>query len=471
MVFFSFSINLTLVVFELVDSYPGPLSSLLGCWKVSILSPLLFSIVFSFVWEVVQPSTFPWNDGVFRLDGVWIIAFADDLVVLSPSRIKLAEILAKLDARFPEYNLAINLGKTEVMTFYPRGSRHNTQTTVQIRGHNLKQVDSFSYLGINLTNTSSLSKHIDVVLQRAKVSLHKTTDLLIRLNISDLSRLHCYYLSFIQAQLYGLEIIPHSCTFITRFEGLRNLFVRQMFALPQGTPTELFYILFPSFHPAILCLQRRFSFFNRALKHDLKEVPTGFIFDSSLLARSCGWFYESFEFYKTICQQARITDFDFARDVPALLALAKNEDQFAFSYLRASSGSSLSFFRLIRHPEGLQKFRSVFSVLSLHHQHIVLCFAANQMRWTFLSSPRRFCPLCGSSWTWEHFFSCTGVAPILMPRGLSLMHFRTQIYESNWKAVFRDIAHILLIWSFVLIRDPNLSLNYDVDGLKSMMVS
>jgi hypothetical protein len=156
--------------------------------------------------------------------------------------------------------------------------------------------------------------------------------------------------------------------------------------------------------------------------------------------------------------------------VPALLTLSKNEEQFAFSYLRASSGSSMSFFRLIRHPEDLKKFRSALSALSIHHQHIILCFAVNQMLWTFLSSSRRFCPLCGNSRSWEHFFLCVDVAPVLLSRDLTLSKFRAQIYNSNWMDVFRDIAHVLLVWSFVLNRDPNQSLSYDVESFKTLLV-
>ncbi len=322
----------------------------LGLLEGSILSPLLFSIVFSMVWEVICPSAFPWCGVPFKIDDVWILAYADDLVILSPSRIKLASVLSLLEERFAEYNLSINLNKTEIMTFFPRGCRHDPQSTITLRGHSLSQVSRFNYLGVLLSDTSSLTLHVDLILQRAKISLHKTVELLQQLQIHDLSRLRCYFTSLIQSQLYGLELIPHSQSFISRFDGLRNLFVRRLFGLPQGAPSELFYILFPSLHPALLCLQRRHAFFKRALRHDLKEVPLSFLFDASLLPRSCGWFFESFELYRYFCPLVAVREFDFARDIPALLELTRDEYLYAFSFIRASSGSCMSFFRLVRHP-------------------------------------------------------------------------------------------------------------------------
>jgi hypothetical protein len=81
------------------------------------------------------------------------------------------------------------------------------------------------------------------------------------------------------------------------------------------------------------------------------------------------------------------------------------------------------------------------------------------------------CPLCGSSWTWEHFCSCEDVAPVLSSRGLTLSKFRSLIYESEWAAVYQEIAHVLLIWSLVLTRDPDLSLSYEVDVFREMILS
>jgi hypothetical protein len=127
----------------------------LGLLEGSILSPILFIIVLSFVWDVLKPSLLP--DGMlqYKLKGreIWIIAFADDLVILSPSRKKLARSLRRLDVEFRKFNLQKSFVKTETMTFYPRSAPRSSPPPIVVRNHALKQVDTFKYLGVTLDST------------------------------------------------------------------------------------------------------------------------------------------------------------------------------------------------------------------------------------------------------------------------------------------------------------------------------
>lgn len=56
----------------------------LGLLEGSILSPLLFVIIFSFVWDLLRPSDFPTHEDCSKpsFESLWILAFADDLVIL-----------------------------------------------------------------------------------------------------------------------------------------------------------------------------------------------------------------------------------------------------------------------------------------------------------------------------------------------------------------------------------------------------
>jgi hypothetical protein len=163
----------------------------LGLLEGSVLSPLLFSIVFSFVWRVVDPlSALLGVNSAFKIDDVWILAFADDLVVLSPNRELLTRVLIQLDAEFLRFNL------------------------------------------------------------RSKISLFKTVNLLRQLQIHSISRLRCYFLSFVQAQLYGLELLPYSRSLITI--GLRTLGICTFAPYSISLPAPHVSFFTSSGHPTIL---------------------------------------------------------------------------------------------------------------------------------------------------------------------------------------------------------------------------
>ncbi len=62
----------------------------------------------------------------------------------------------------------------------------------------------------------------------------------------------CYFLSFVQAQYYGLELLPFSQSLVNQLVSTRNFFTQSLFRLPPGTSSELFYMLWPSFTPQAL---------------------------------------------------------------------------------------------------------------------------------------------------------------------------------------------------------------------------
>jgi hypothetical protein len=118
-------------------------------------------------------------------------------------------------------------------------------------------------------------------------------------------------------------------------------------------------------------------------------VIDALLFDATvLMSRSCGWFYESFCFYREICPSVRLSDFDFERDVGGQLLSLVNDEvwrserngflctsltsynashvwliSYSFSFIQASQGSSLSFFRVVTSAQGIESFRREFSLL------------------------------------------------------------------------------------------------------------
>jgi hypothetical protein len=443
----------------------------LGLLEGSILSPILFIIIFSFVWDFVKPSPFPApdDDSELKLDSIWILAFADDLVILSPSRRKLQEILQKLDVEMLRFNLQISLQKTETMMFRRHMSAPTPPAPIVIRSCPLKEVDSFKYLGVLISQTGSLSQHGENCSQRARASALLTVDLLHRLTITDITRIKSYFLCFVQAQFYALEFLPPSA--LPQLEQIRNVFLRCLFKLPPGTPSDLFYILFPSYSPVVLCLKRRLSFFNRCLRHDLSCVSSSVLVDTvDLYSMACGWMHESFLLYKSIAPTINHAKFDFLSDLSSLQDIVSSEEAFAFEYIRASSSVCMSFFQLVPSSHGLRIFRKVLSQLELHFQHVILAFATSQLRWSFFQFPSQKCPLCfAASWYWDHFFVCPLMMPFLASRCIHLSSFRAAVKLSRWPFVFDVISNVLLCWHFALAgAQSHRVLQYDPDVFRSL---
>ncbi len=223
------------------------------------------------------------------------------------SRVKLEKVLCQLDQEMGKFNLQMSWQKTEIMMFRPHASPFPTPDPVSIRSNSLKDVTFFSYLGVHVSQTGSLVDHGTPVAQRARVSALMTVNLLQKLAIHSIPRLKCYFLSFIQSQFYALKMLPLSI-----LPKIGTLFLRNMFRLPPCTPSELFYVLFPSFTPAILCLRRRLAFFRRCLRHNLKCVTSSFLLDATnSYNMTCGWMHDSFLLFRSVETSAQYCKFDF----------------------------------------------------------------------------------------------------------------------------------------------------------------
>jgi hypothetical protein len=83
----------------------------IGVLEGSVLSPCLFGILFSVVWDIVANSDFPTPElRVYNEGCVWLIAYADDLVVITLSASKLEKVLNVLARELKLLNLQMRCG-------------------------------------------------------------------------------------------------------------------------------------------------------------------------------------------------------------------------------------------------------------------------------------------------------------------------------------------------------------------------
>jgi hypothetical protein len=77
-----------------------------GVLEGSVLSPCLFGILFSVIWDLFLTTPFPTvNVRIYNCDSLWFVAYADDLVVITLSASKLEQVLNKMAVELRKLNL------------------------------------------------------------------------------------------------------------------------------------------------------------------------------------------------------------------------------------------------------------------------------------------------------------------------------------------------------------------------------
>ncbi len=211
----------------------------LGVLEGSCLSPFLFSTVFSVVWDFVNCADFPSSQPrVLNLGEIWLIAFADDIVILSVSHARLQAVLTKLFTELKNFNLSINLIKTETLTFQPPRIRTQGQAAAfSLDNKQLVQVELFKYLGIFVSSNWGFSCHITRMQGRAEAAAVELIRLATRLDIRSPGRVSVFYRSLVESQWHGLEIMPQAMA--NEMELTRAHFIKKFFDLPSPTANLL----------------------------------------------------------------------------------------------------------------------------------------------------------------------------------------------------------------------------------------
>jgi hypothetical protein len=421
----------------------------LGVLEGSCLSPFLFSTVFSVIWDFVSCSPFPSDQPrVLNLGHFWLIAFADDVVILSTSFAELQTVLSKLFNELKKFNLAMNLVKTESLTFVPprvRTAGLNAQT-FEINGVKLGKVNEFKYLGIFVNARWGFPGHITRMRGRAEAAASELIRLVTHLDIRDPGRLATYFRVLVDSQWHGLELLPLAV--IKEIEAVRAHFVNHLFNLPCSTATMLSLVVLDLWPPVYSAMVRRITFARKMIGHELQFVRDAFVFDKTVLARAqTGWHHDAFVLFRSMFTSEKAADFTIDRAESRLIRIKHARAPFAFSLLQVSDEATMAPFRLFQSVETLISFRLFLGKISKSSADILLLCCSSGHRFRFFNRAALRCPLCSNaSWLTPHLFSCPMIEPVLARNGVSLCDFEDGMREGNWKRVMFCLAESLTIW-------------------------
>ncbi len=130
------------------------------------LSPTLFNIYIDELARALDQSAAP---GLTLLDTEFkCLLFADDLVLLSPTKEGLQQHLDLLHSFCQSWALSVNPKKTKIMIFQKRPSHQEQHHSFKLDNMLLEHRQNYTYLGININNTGNFNKAVNDLRHKAR---------------------------------------------------------------------------------------------------------------------------------------------------------------------------------------------------------------------------------------------------------------------------------------------------------------
>ena len=134
-------------------NFSYPIEMLCGLKQRDILSPMLFNIYINDLPEIFDQLCDPVSLGNRNIS---CLLYADDLVIISKTATGLQNALNQLLAYCEKWKLSINTSKTNTM-FMCRNNK-NCQVKFKFGTTVIKQVQNYTYLGVNINSSGSFNK-------------------------------------------------------------------------------------------------------------------------------------------------------------------------------------------------------------------------------------------------------------------------------------------------------------------------
>ncbi len=421
-----------------------------GVSEGRVLSPMLFSLAFSIIWEKLQTSPFPDKDYSFRAEDFWLIAFADDLALIASSLDKANEVLAQLMDILKVFDLEFSALKSEGIVFTPGGrcgSFDIFTSNLRLGEESLKIVGAFKYLGIWLEPSLQYGKHLAMVEERARMATLEATKLVFHLDIKEPHRLTMLYRAFVESQLYGLELFPASA--VQTINRVRRCFWASIYSLPADTSSCLETFFLGLLPPELTILKARWNFGKRLATHAIPAIQKGVEVEERVKGRSVGWSHENFIVARHIHPALRAADFSFPLFCERLFADFPILDNLNFWVVQreAEANPALSFLTLLRTPMHAVALRKALGTISFDHARLVLLFLFSGLRWRISRAALKTCPFCPRfDLLWSHFLECESVSPSLAAEFLGKELLLRYASSNRWRDVFAMIGEVVMVW-------------------------
>lgn len=129
-----------------------------GVRQGDVMSASLFNLALDYTLRRIN------KRGTLRTMGRQIVAYADDIAIVTKQRQLMEEIVNEITEEGGKMGLKINAEKTKLMEINPR---RKTTNSVRLGDYNFERVTKFKYLGVTITNTGDAQLEIQEKIQSA----------------------------------------------------------------------------------------------------------------------------------------------------------------------------------------------------------------------------------------------------------------------------------------------------------------
>jgi hypothetical protein len=142
------------------------------------VSPTLFNIFLNDA-EIYLRSKGHRGVKISENEDIILLAYADDIVILSTSIIDLRDKITNLEEYCNEKQLIINTEKTNILIFKKRINKRLEQT-FKIYNQQIQIVDKFKFLGITFYRIGSMQLELDCRVSAANMAMSKLDNIILR---------------------------------------------------------------------------------------------------------------------------------------------------------------------------------------------------------------------------------------------------------------------------------------------------
>ena len=226
------------------------------------LSPLLFILFVNDITDNIDLNSL--TDKDYDLLSMFLILFADDIVLFTTDPGSLQAQLDSLYHYSTKWGLKINANKTKVCCFEKR--KQNAYPEFYINGEVIELVDNFTYLGLNFTHNGNMSSAVKTLNEQALRAYSSLLSMFDKVSLDVKTKLSLFDSMVVPILTYSSEV--WGVYNYKEVDKLHIRFLKYILGVKNQTPTMALYGETGRFPLSVICKERSIKFWTKIMKNN-----------------------------------------------------------------------------------------------------------------------------------------------------------------------------------------------------------